>query len=203
MAERPETFARGDLLEDAPGLHRLLTRKLTAVDQRHLECAYQAAVLIGAGEDAGLRRTEGASFNPKPARLCQLLLVELAIIDPVPLSAAFFCAAPVQESTMSKGQFEEEIKLARQALVFPNLDAVALEETYVQELALALRLDLIRHVHMVADSAAEILALIDTTTADFLPRLAPQRGGLLRIKLEAHIEKLRRLYGTQDSSHLQ
>lgn len=78
----------GELLTDSPKLWFLLHRTLDAAEIPEIVKSYQTSVLKGAAKEHPVIRSEGVSYNPKPARILDLLIREGGIKDVALLKSA-------------------------------------------------------------------------------------------------------------------
>ncbi|RIL00861.1 MAG: hypothetical protein DCC75_13815 [Proteobacteria bacterium] len=119
----------GDLKVDSPALFAQLKSFLPVCDLQRVASAYRTAHEQGGTVEAPTRREPEASFNPKPARLCHILVSEAGVRDPLLLSGA------ILRCVQSNSQNQNFQRLA-------NID----QENLLIELAWSL--DRIRHLHM-------------------------------------------------------
>lgn len=101
-----------------------------------LELTYSAIYDVNTFREPHLGRTDGASYNPRPARVCQILIKEVHERE-----ADILCAA-----------MRRSVGLDDTLTPQPN-------EQSAERIALAIALDDVRHVHQLADphSAQQIL----------------------------------------------
>ena len=71
MTNHPHT---GQLQADAPGLVGALRRLYQGQDLEYLLSRYALACQLGALYETPVCRGFGASFNPRPSRICSLLI---------------------------------------------------------------------------------------------------------------------------------
>ena len=114
----------GDLKIDSPGILRTLRNFLTPPEIEEFAEAYLTSINSGGGNEEGLTRKEGASYNPRPARVCEILIKECKENRLEVLLAALYSCAPGCNVT-------EDINKESSLCI-----------------ALAITLDTLRHLHM-------------------------------------------------------
>lgn len=182
------------LAQQSPKTYGWLRRTIDQGGLARIDEAYNCAIALGADDERHLNRTEGASYNPRPARLILLLSQEGGCRDPHPLGAAAFLPIAGQFETLSNVQsdFLEEIELARTALT-PKEVATLSHGTRkaAHDLHLVWQLDTLRHLHMQHRSADELRTALDNLQLlrEELPLTSESR---LQVLVDAHIERLRR-----------
>lgn len=135
------------LIHDAPGLTTDL-RALFPHDFGRLEEIYEYSAAHGATAEGPVVRTEGVSFNPRPARVVSIVLKGTRAIDLLTTGAGFLICCK-RTSLEDDSLWEQEKTLAFEALTSPsNSERASL-------LSLAHALDCARHLHMTSYSKAE------------------------------------------------
>lgn len=138
----------------SPGLYSSLLDRFSSPWFSFLERAFEASVHIGGLEHPAIRRPPGASFNPRPARLCQLLLDDARERDPSILGAAMLAASRAPTEAASDPALKGAAELAAVALATtPPASGTAAFRIW-----LAHSLDLLRHLHMSEMSPAQRIA---------------------------------------------
>ena len=153
------------LLMDAPGLWSSLCRHFHEEAMPGLEAAYAHSIARGGKEEWPVVRPEDASFNPRPARVCQILFAQGRCADLDTLIAALLAPMPPEEEAFESWRDAHQRSLARAAsghvhqgepLSMPGAGRQA-----AWSVALALALDTVRHLHMTELPAEERRALLD------------------------------------------
>ncbi len=143
------------LVACSPGLYSSLLDRFSSPWFSFLERAFETSVRIGGLEHPAIKRPLGASFNPRPARLCQLLLDDARERDPGVLGAAMLaaCREPAQ-AMAAPAPLGDAAQLAHTALSSPSPTSGPALRIW-----LAHTLDLLRHLHMTDTPPAEKIAL--------------------------------------------
>jgi hypothetical protein len=107
---------KGDLREDALGLWQHLSGRISPSDASSLNELYAVLHTSGLAVEQDTTRPEGASYNPRPARLARLLFDFLGKeIDPALLAAAFILGcygdAPRRESLCERARSASDANL--------------------------------------------------------------------------------------------
>jgi hypothetical protein len=148
--------SRASLLELSPALYSHLKRRVPS-KLADFEVAFNWIADRGGLEESFVNREKGVNFNPKPARICQILLTESAFEDNEILLAALFMAAPIGDpkdlSVQLSNTFSQAATLADTAQQVLNGSAPHSAAEYA--LALASALDEARHLHLTTLSAAQ------------------------------------------------
>ncbi|MEZ4754204.1 MAG: hypothetical protein R3A13_07835 [Bdellovibrionota bacterium] len=114
----------GKLEEDSPGLLRTLKSFLSPAEIQEFSTAFKLVIDRGGNTENGLEREDGVNYNPRPARVCEILIKECKEIRlEVLLAALYSCAKNCKE--------KEEINKENSVCI-----------------ALAITLDNLRHLHM-------------------------------------------------------
>lgn len=182
------------LAQQSPKTHGWLRRTVDRGCLAHIEEAYNYAIALGADQEGHLNRTEGASYNPRPARLVLLLSQEGASRERHTLVAAAFLPIADRCDSLSSQQspFPKEIELARNALNPKSIAALSGEtREAAYELHFAWMLDTLRHLHMQYRNADELRTALDNLEIS-RGELHPTPGSRLRVLVDSHIERLRR-----------
>lgn len=135
------------LVKDSPGVSGDLQRLFPA-DFKRLDEIYRYAAERGSLAEGAVKRSEGVSFNPRPARVASILVKNSRTVDPLTVGAAFLlcCGKTALEK---HAEWNEEKMLALEALSSPgNSERASL-------LSLAHALDTVRHLHMTTYSREE------------------------------------------------
>lgn len=86
----------GILKKDSPGLSALIDGLFSQEEQHYIHKAYSLAFRYGALNEGEVKRIEGASYNPRPARIAQILLTEGSIKEcDVLITSILNCAEPI------------------------------------------------------------------------------------------------------------
>lgn len=182
----------GDLAHDSPALFGALKRVFCDGDDSHsnyiklLEKVYSASVANGALEEVELTREPEASYNPRPARVCQILLKEVGESDPAVLAAAMLCCAtrlPAHEIVAGSH------KLFSLVAEYPK-DVLSA----VERVKLALLIDDIRHIHRSTRPRSEISRIL-SSAIELVSNSPNPENDRLRIVARAAIENIQELLG--------
>ena len=147
-----------DLKLAAPAVHAALCRLDTeSCDASIFQLAFLLSCQNGGLGEGTVRRTPGASFNPKPARICHILLNECRETRSEVLCAALLISSSAQPPFPSSLAAAGEILEASRGL-FDNQEGIGAP---AQRVALAHHLDVLRHAHMSAFSNEEQRRLVE------------------------------------------
>lgn len=171
----------------SPSLYRALERCCEKKGLDLLVEAFEYAVAHGGCTEHGVRRSEGVSFNPRPARICQIVLTDCAERRPEFLAAALLVACNERSASQA---LEDANALALQARIFLESEH---SESDCEHLALALLLDEFRHLHMTSLSSGQIRERLDWVKEKIFPRVKQPNSERLKVMLQATIDRLERL----------
>ena len=184
----------GELAQDSPALAQALRRaSFSQLERSWLADLYTLTAIHGGLEEPELRREPGVRYNPRPARLCQLLLQEGKVRQAEELAAAILlcsdreldCRSPSAQ-TRSASSLRQEV---RGVLTSKNAARASLPG---QRIALASALDTSRHLHMRELDDAERqrqIQDVDQIMRTVSPDLSQDR---LTILLSSLLERLSR-----------
>lgn len=127
----------GILEKDAPGAYQRLLKLFGEGEIIRLNNAYAASAARG-GNIEYFARTTGASYNPRPGRICHILMAECAEENILVFEAAILACAPSDESLGS-----------------------TLSPAAAERINLVLKLDKARHLHMLLASENETSAIFE------------------------------------------
>ena len=115
-----------------------------------LSQVFEVACENGALFENGVRRAEGASFNPRPARIAQIILANTKGWTAETLASAILCCCKRDALTAFNTFSQQTIKICENFFS-------GHPESHPQSaiIALALSLDELRHLHMTAKPADE------------------------------------------------
>lgn len=133
---------KGRLAEDAPGLFKDLSRLFDVGQCGYLSDCYRAAAKVGALEEAPVVREDGVSYNPKPARVCSILLKECPRYPVRIYGCSFFAVLPQVRLVTVSSQFQSEVA------ALSTMGDITEAEPAIQNVYLSVFLDQIRHLHM-------------------------------------------------------
>lgn len=160
----------GDLSLDSPALRGVIRRALGEPALQHIGEIYKFGFQINGYSDAPIKREVGASFNPRPARICDLVSKEVLknSASAALLGASILICA--LEDTNSSTPFGVEEKTARNALLLLKGEKLTASREEIA-LASAFALDKLRHLHMselsdekkdvIRESAQRMITLIE------------------------------------------
>lgn len=134
---------KGELATESQQLYGLFRRHFSTDELERLKAAYRYAVKNGGCEEPA-ERAPGVSYNPRPARICCLLIQEEKVTDPQLMISALLSSLHESVIARSTGEFEQEavadaLAVAKRSFPCP----IRLEPLY-----LAHDLDILRHAHM-------------------------------------------------------
>jgi hypothetical protein len=141
-------------------LKRLDTNAASAV-----EAAFAFAGLHGAAVEDGLTRTKGASFNPRPSRIAQILWDEAEVRDSAVLCAAALSCMSAWDDDAAAFPGAAIAREVKELLARALPRAHRFSSPNAADLFLAQRVDELRHVHMLSEAC----------TRDAMERLAAEK----------------------------
>ena len=163
----------GNLNLDAPGLVSALKMALPPEFVDLLGGVYAAAADLDGLVENPIKRGELDSFNPRPARVCQILLKEAKENDPVVLAAAMLsCASSLPVDELIGGSYA----LVNLSKKFPTESSLA-----SSRVVLALLIDQLRHVHMSSISRDEIDGIVKRAEQILSTRRDIENARLIKI----------------------
>ena len=139
---------KGILDSDSPSLAQNLKRYLKKDEALKVKQAYSIASKYGALNEAGVVRMAEASYNPRPARVAQILITELRDFDADTLCCAILGCARVEEKIPlpeSLSSLSDMLGELRDSLNVANLSPAS---RLVEASLYAILLDEVRHLHM-------------------------------------------------------
>ena len=148
------------LQRSAPGLYHAIRRSFSGGVIAQFEALYGATCDLIGKEDSTVYRPEGASYNPRPARICRILLEEFAAPLEV-LGSALGVLLP-EDAALAWGEFPilraDVVSGAKARLNGGREDIPPPGEA----IALAVVLDAVRHLHMSQPESAHAEAVLST-----------------------------------------
>ena len=136
------------ILKRSPHLASALRRTLPAEEVTLLERAYDYAQATGGEEEVSFSRPAGQSYNPRPARVCLILLHDLSVRD-----ARILQAGLVACGAEPRGYPSPEVAALAVLALQPPDELRCSGAREAAAIALALRLDLARHFHLMNEEA--------------------------------------------------
>ena len=184
-----DTTKNGNLATDSPSIYQILKISVDNNSLNQIARLYKKATNLGALSEIPVVRQPQASFNPKPARLLNLVLSKADLNDLSALKLAILVCCDKNQLNSLEGNLDEvEVKhaLSIHAKDYKNLGKK-------EKIVLACYfLDLIRHLHMTKLSSAEQSELADKILREVLPVLDFEECKTLRLMLIKAIERTQR-----------
>lgn len=138
----------GNLAKDSPSLYSNLNRYLKEDEVLKITLAYALAAKHGALNETGVVRLPKASFNPRPARVAQILMTELRDFNAETLSCAILGCARIEdeiELPENLAYMKEQFQELKDSIKSPN---EAPFSSPCEAALYAILLDDVRHLHM-------------------------------------------------------
>lgn len=184
--------AAPSLIRESPALYGALIRILNREELELIECAYREVADFGGREDSRIHREEGVSFNPRAARVCQILLGECgerscSVFTTAVLSCREF-GDPEKEVGQERSLLQERIWSQRLKDWRSGED---FQPLFLERIYLAKLLDDARHCHMVArddERRAEVVRKVRSVVS----RPVENGSERLRSMLLAWLERVER-----------
>lgn len=136
------TIHTGNFQSDAPGAYANLARIFSVDELSRLSRAYQTSADLGGISEHGTKRIKGASFNPRPGRICQILFKDCGETNCHVFEAAILACGDLPDDYSS-----EILNIAKDAKSFASAPAKQYSLA-AERIGLVLHLDQIRHLHM-------------------------------------------------------
>lgn len=144
----------GNFEHDAPAAYAAFKRLFERLELKRL-CNIYSLVFNGQGtREPEILREIGMSYNPKPARICHILMREVERRSAAELSSSMLSCLSAEKIKQTPPEIAKlnEIEDACQAL--DPTDSLNSASGFVKDLHLAHKLDFLRHLHMMnLDSA--------------------------------------------------
>lgn len=181
----------GSIEDDAPALFSALTTILGPQAASNFSILYTKVAGASGLDEPKVTRSPDAGFNPRPSRLCTILIKDCRLHSSDVLAAAMsLCADADKFDESALSEFKEAVSILR--------DTRSLLRSEYQDyhsvslvLALVYQLDLLRHLHMMTLSGADKIRelrvaeeLLREADEDFIPEI-------LKKKLETIIARQR------------
>ena len=145
-----ETDKSSQSFRESPHLRKSLERQGFG-DSALLRDAFELAVASGGLRELDFEREEGASYNPRPARVALILLDNCGVRDELTLAAGILAASDAPEAEAAE-TLAEAISIAKSTRC--TAAALANADDRLLNIALTLQLDRARHRHQ-ADASAD------------------------------------------------
>lgn len=141
------TFSTSDGRDEAhvrsPALRGVIRRNFVESDREVIERAFQLALRSGGESEIGFDREEGVSYNPRPARVAQILVGDGGVLNPEAVAAATLAASDVSEASVRSAGLPEGVVNMLGAV--RRRDSTSSESVGIR---LAMMLDFARHLHL-------------------------------------------------------
>lgn len=190
------TLQQSKLAKDSPKVFRLISELLNHEDTEKVLFHYEYVMSFGHITEAPIKRAPGSSFNPRPARVSQLLISEGQESCRENISAAMLLSLPYNELLVIQQVSEKPNKLSLESLFkATQVSAISCSkieidsidphtfDSSLERLLAAYSLDKIRHLHMYDTTTEEMIAEFSFIKSIILPRITSQSGNL-RLLLE-------------------
>ena len=171
------------LQTSSPKVFRLLSQRVSLTDLERICIVYGTVIKLNITETPWVNRDDGASYNPLPARICELLILEGLVTDSNTLiSALLSLLDPPHMDLEGIGpnilQDAETSHLMLQGLASKTSDP----SPSAQLIILARSLDTVRHLHISSLSKEQQNEKVSVIKARVIPAIkAPQCGRLLKM----------------------
>jgi hypothetical protein len=184
----------GDLSFDSPKVWGHLRSTLDPSSLELISRAYHVASRRGGKREWPIMRPPGASYNPKPARVIEILISIGKIADPIVLAAAALSFAEDLPPDETKDLPPECIAVAKQVIEAPERALPPAGKIIVARL-----LDEVRHLHMTVLSSEERLAYLRGIRSIVEQMVADPGGDSLRTYFESAVNRYLRGSGNLDN----
>lgn len=183
------------LREAAPGLYSSLKKILLPEDLASIEKSYTEVATRGGIEESPVIREVDASFNPRPARIATLVLTDA---KPTNLTKAILLAlwsSLILDAATDPqwSQVPEDLTSALDRI--SSINGTSLEDIDEVVVAVALRLDQVRHLHMTTLNINEKMSFLESVEALVTNLLLSHSELPILKKLSHAIHQQRRIVG--------
>lgn len=120
----------------------ILRREIDAHHHFSLDEIFAFTLATGGEREVGFEREAGVSYNPRPARLVQILIGDCDVRDPVILSGAILACSDEVEKFGGEESLKNYVETLRRVIA---RDDEGIEDLGVQQIASCLALDYARH----------------------------------------------------------
>lgn len=183
----------------APGLLKTLQGMMREDVLERLGELFTVCLTANEQVEAPLKRIPEANFNPRPARLAHILIKELKEQSPQVIGAAFLVCSTERQITNLPSNFVSQhaqaVRLALLALDPHNFR----NDPASERLALALRIDTLRHIHMQNTSMQEKKKLLAEFEDEGYCKASFAENSRLETILRETLSKLLRLMENNES----
>ncbi len=145
------------IITHSPNLFGVLSRCNDIEISQKLEFYFALSIKYGGLDELDFKREDGASYNPRPARIALILINDAKIYSEEILCKAFLSTIGIKALNQNETK-EIDTYLNDYNLITSNIDFI-LENNYSKELAaiaLARHLDRIRHRHLAKENIDSI-----------------------------------------------
>lgn len=182
----------GVLSKDSPGLLLQLSLVLAPPKIVELSDVYAKLFEFGLVSEGDVKRAINASYNPRPARIMQIMVAEEKEASSDVLASSILACLEPAKLLAIQAQFPKFSPLAIASHNFPKDCDTSIE---AQRIALALRLDLIRHLHMSTLDITAQITLYNSTVNEFLAKLSPDSNERVKLLLRTALNHVARRLG--------
>lgn len=156
------------------------------LDRALLESAFAVALDLGGRGERDFTREEGVSYNPRPARVVYILIINCGNSKQEVLAAAMLASVCEAEIDTTALPLRKEVQeLVRQAQL--PIEQLQSEHNDVKQIAIAVRLDRARHYHLAKPNQEQLRSFI-SDTKKYIP-LAEQAAPRVSTLLQAWINR--------------
>jgi hypothetical protein len=186
------------LPETAPGLFSSLVKMFTPNELSNIEKNYEEVVSRGGAEEFPILREVDASFNPRPARIAAIVLADARPKDPARAILLGFWSCLITEGVVSTLESVVPEGLYSSLLRINPSDYKANGDIDEVIVALAVRLDQVRHLHMTALSPTHKSAILQDAEDMALLLVSSHPELPLLQRLTHAIHQQRRILGERE-----
>jgi hypothetical protein len=135
---------------------------------------YSVAADLGGNLELAVPRAEGASFNPRIARVVSLVIHECESVSLALLRSAVYSCVDNERINELPSEVVYDVKEVKKA--------ASHSPAWAQGVSLAITLDRVRHLHMMTSTHDEKCAYLDEVRASVL--LRPESGAPERLRVK-------------------
>jgi len=176
------------LSTESPRLYKAFARIFTSEDLEMAQEVYALVVAHGGNQEDYLHRETGVTFNPRVSRVCEILIKECA-----QKTFRIFAAAM---ASCAKGISAEldcvDMKLVHEARAWDTKDGASQLSPEAEMIALAIKLDELRHLHMTTLDDTAKQAVYQDVTQRLLHCISHDKSVRLKELINAWADRFKR-----------
>ncbi len=134
----------GNLKLDSPSLYGILSRTLSSIELEHVVTAFKDSIEKGSAKE---KREEGLSFNPRPARIAEILIKEANVTSTETISASFYASLYENKINFTSNLSANCTSLVNEVHLFLKNESL-INNVECKKISLAYCIDYTRRIHI-------------------------------------------------------